>query len=237
GLKNPPFLIPANTERTLIAELPVSDLAGGFPLSVFSLTPHAHVVCKSFKAYSYRPGFTDTIPLIDVPRWDFHWQGTYTMRKPLRLGGNRISRAEVVYDNTENNPENPNFPPKDVWWGEKTTDEMLYLFATVALYAPGDENIILDSTLLTSTRPVLVQSDGIQICPNPVQDVLDIRMETIQNGMTDFILTDMQGRTVRQWREKNFQRSRTSVQSLEPGMYVLHLRQGNNIRCVKVVKE
>ncbi|MFZ4476761.1 MAG: T9SS type A sorting domain-containing protein [Saprospiraceae bacterium] len=48
---------------------------------------------------------------------------------------------------------------------------------------------------------------------------------------------DIQGRTVRQWREKNFQRSRTSVQSLEPGMYVLHVRQGEGIWCLKVVKE
>jgi hypothetical protein len=230
-------LIPANTERTLIGELPIAALTGGAALSIFSLTPHAHVVCKSFKAYSYRPGFTDTIPLIDIPKWDFYWQGTYTLRKPLRLAGNRVSRAEVVYDNTENNPDNPNFPPQDVKWGERTTDEMLYLFATVAVYAPGDENIILDSTLLTSTKPVLLQTDAIQVFPNPVQDVLEVRTETPFNGITDFILVDMQGRTVRQWREKNFQRSRTSVQSLEPGMYVLHVRQGAGIWCLKVVKE
>jgi len=237
GLVNPPFLIPANTERTLIGELPIAALTGGAALSIFSLTPHAHVVCKSFKAYSYRPGFTDTIPLIDIPKWDFYWQGTYTLRKPLRLAGNRVSRAEVVYDNTENNPDNPSFPPQDVSWGERTTDEMLYLFATVAVYAPGDENIILDSALLTSTKPVLLQTDAIQVFPNPVQDVLEVRTETPFNGITDFILVDMQGRTVRQWREKNFQRSRTSVQSLEPGMYVLHVRQGAGIWCLKVVKE
>ena len=175
GLLNPPFLIPANSERTLLAELPVSELAGGLPLSVFSLTPHAHVVCKSFKAYAYRPGFTDTIPLINIPQWDFHWQSTYTLRKPLKLAGNRISRAEVVYDNTENNPDNPNSPPVDVGWGEKTTDEMLFLFATVALYESGDENLILDSTLLTSTLEIGASDGNFSIQPNPVNDILDIR--------------------------------------------------------------
>ena len=236
GLLNPPFVIPANTEHELIAELPVSDLAGGFPLSLFTLTPHAHVVCKSFKAFSYRPGFTDTIPLINVPTWDFHWQRTYTLQKPLRLGGNRISRAEVVYDNTENNPENPHSPPKDVLWGEKTSEEMLFLFATVALYQAGDENILLDSTLLTAVPQLLSQDDTFYLGNNPVADVLDVQAKTSVSGMVDFILTDLQGKTQRQWREQNEQRSRVSVGDLAPGMYILQIRQSGRIHCLKVMK-
>lgn len=226
GLVNPPFMIPANTERTLIGELKVSDLSP-LPLSVFSLTPHAHVVCKSFKAYSYRPGATDTIPLIDIPQWDFHWQSTYTLRQPIKLTANRRCRAEVVYDNTTNNPENPNFPPKDIWWGEKTSDEMLYLFATVALWKSGDENLVLDSSLLVSIPPVPGQAGGLTIAPNPVADILDIRSAEPLSGDVDLLLTDMNGQVQRQWREQGLSHSRTAVQDLAPGIYVLQIRENN----------
>jgi hypothetical protein len=30
----------------------------------------------------------------------------------------------AAWDNSEQNPRNPNMPPRDVSWGEKTTDEM-----------------------------------------------------------------------------------------------------------------
>ena len=235
GLLNPPFMIPANTERTLLAELPTSWISS-VPLSVLSLTPHAHVVAKSFKAYSYRPGFTDTIPLINIPQWDFYWQGTYTLRKPLRLNTNRVTRAEVVYDNTVNNPQNPHDPPQDVWWGEKTSDEMLYLFASVVTYKLGDENIILDSTLLVGVPEVLSQDDNFTIAPNPMDDALDIRAREPLTGLADLLITDLQGRTVRQWRERDLQHSRTSVRDLAPGLYVLQIRQPGRVSTFKVVK-
>lgn len=236
GLLNPPFLIPANTERTLIAELPVFELSGGLPLSVFTLTPHAHVVCKSFKAYNYRPGFTDTIPLINVPKWDFHWQSTYTLRKPIKLSGNRVSRAEVVYDNTENNPENPHFPPEDVSWGEKTTDEMLYLFTTVALYQAGDEDLILDSTLLTGTLEPIASDPNFNLAPNPVSDVLDIRAKSPAPGIADLQLINLNGKVALHWREQQLEHSQISVKDLLPGIYLLQIRQAERLSTLKVVK-
>ncbi len=236
GLVNPPFLIPANTEHTLIADLPTSWLSP-VPLSVLSLTPHAHVVGKSFKAYSYRPGFTDTIPLINIPKWDFYWQGTYTLRKPLRLNTNRVTRAEVTYDNTVNNPQNPHDPPQDVWWGEKTSDEMLYLFASVVTYKLGDENIILDSTLLVNVPEVVSQDANFTVAPNPVDEVLDIRAHTPLAGLADLVITDLHGRTVRQWRERDLQHSRTSVGDLAAGVYALQIRQVGRVSTFKVIKQ
>ena len=236
GLLNPPFMIPANTVRTLNAELKVSDLAP-VPLSVFTLTPHAHVVCTSFKAFSYKTGSTDTIPLINIPRWDFHWQGTYQLQKPLKLATNRISRAEVVYDNTSNNPENPYDPPQDVWWGEKTTDEMLYLFATVAVYQAGDENIVLDSSLLVGTQePVFYGDEAFSVFPNPVNDLLDIAAKTAVSGKTEIWLNDLTGKTLRKTIENNFSRLQLPVGSLKPGFYVLYIRQNGRISTYKVMK-
>ncbi|MFZ4633256.1 MAG: T9SS type A sorting domain-containing protein [Saprospiraceae bacterium] len=235
GLINPPFLIPANTIHTLSSTLKVSELAPA-PISVFTLTPHAHVFGKSFKAYAYRQGTTDTIPLIEIPKWDFYWQGTYTMQKPLRLNTNYTCRADVTYDNTSDNPNNPFFPPQDVRWGEKTTNEMLFLFATVALYKTGDENIVLDSALLTSSPEIVVQDDQF-IIPNPLQDdVLDIRTKAPLSGIAELILSDMNGVVQRQWREQNLAHSRTSVANLVPGVYVLQIRQQGRVSCFKLLK-
>jgi hypothetical protein len=35
--------------------------------------------------------------------------------------------VEAIYDNSKDNPRNPNDPPKPVGWGEQTTDEMMLL--------------------------------------------------------------------------------------------------------------
>lgn len=236
GLVNPPFKIPANTEHKLVAELKVSDVSP-VAISIFSLTPHAHVLGKSFKAYSYRTGQTDTIPLINIPKWDFYWQSTYTLQKPLKLSANRRCRAEVVYDNTINNPLNPNNPPKDVFWGEKTSDEMLYLFATVAVYQTGDENIILDSTLLSSRVEIPEKDALFRLSPNPVSDALDLRAADPLPGMSDFYIADLNGRIVRQWREKDVQRSRISVRDLIPGQYVLRVIHENKASVYPFVKQ
>src|SRR5215471_317790 len=63
-------------------------------------------------------------PLIHIPDWDFHWQGFYFYRTPVALPTGSWIELMAAWDNSEQNPRNPNKPPRDVSWGEKTTDEM-----------------------------------------------------------------------------------------------------------------
>jgi len=66
--------------------------------------------------------------LIDIPRWDFNWQGAYLYRQPIDVpAGTRLS-LRAWYDNSAGNPLNPNSPPRAVSWGEATTDEMCIAF-------------------------------------------------------------------------------------------------------------
>jgi hypothetical protein len=66
--------------------------------------------------------------LIHVPDWDFNWQDTYHFKEPVPLpAGTRIN-VTAYYDNSSENPDNPHNPPKEVRWGEQTTDEMCILF-------------------------------------------------------------------------------------------------------------
>jgi hypothetical protein len=116
-----PLYIPANTVRTFHEQY-TNSLGDA---TILSIAPHAHLICTSMKSYAVTPA-NDTIPLINIPEWDFHWQGAYYFQKPVFLPVNTTIYGEATYDNTTNNPENPNSPPQPVWEGESTTDVVLF---------------------------------------------------------------------------------------------------------------
>ena len=119
---NQPFVIPANELKTFyMRSAPLSQ-----EIQLISVLPHMHTLGKSFKAYAITPA-GEVVPLVRVNDWDFNWQSTYVFREPLTLPVNSVIYAEGVYDNTANNPGNPNVPPKDVTYGWNTTDEMMNL--------------------------------------------------------------------------------------------------------------
>ena len=51
--------------------------------------------------------------------------------------------AEAEYDNTTNNPLNPNTPPVAVGWGEKPVMRCAYFPILHTPYKAGDENLVL----------------------------------------------------------------------------------------------
>lgn len=62
--------------------------------------------------------------LLSVPRYDFNWQLTYDLARPITLPKGTELEVTAWYDNSSNNPFNPD-PRKDVWWGQQTWEEML----------------------------------------------------------------------------------------------------------------
>jgi hypothetical protein len=118
-------------------------------ISVLTVNPHLHMLGKSFLAYAVKPN-GDTVKLIRIPRWDFRWQFFYTYKKPVHLPAGTWIVAEAVFDNTANNVNNPNKPPKTV--GERLEyggasmragDEMFQFIITWMQYKQGDENMVL----------------------------------------------------------------------------------------------
>ena len=93
---------------------------------LWNLTPHMHLRGKSFEYEAVYPdGKRETI--LSVPRYDFGWQASYRFEKPLLLpAGSRIE-CTGTFDNSANNPNNPD-PTKLVRWGEQTWEEMLIGF-------------------------------------------------------------------------------------------------------------
>lgn len=98
-------------------------------------TPHMHLLGKEMKVWATTPNGR-TIPLVWVKDWDFNWQESYVYEEPVRLpAGTRID-VEAIYDNSADNPQNPNVPPRPVDFGELSDDEMgiCYFQATTNTY-------------------------------------------------------------------------------------------------------
>jgi hypothetical protein len=98
---------------------------------VLSLFPHMHVRGKGFEYHvTYPNGEHET--LLTVPKYDFNWQLTYYLKEPKVLPKGSVIECVAHYDNSPNNPANPD-PKSDVYWGEQTWEEMLAGFIDLAM--------------------------------------------------------------------------------------------------------
>jgi hypothetical protein len=138
---DPLFYIRANKVQTFRLEVtnPSQDQ------SLLYVWPHMHYLGKEFRAYITTPE-GDTLPLVHIPAWDFRWQEIYRFRHPIKVEKGSVIHLECTYDNTADNPANPNSPPKNIFsMGDmKTTDEMMTLMMGFLPYQPGDEKISLE---------------------------------------------------------------------------------------------
>ena len=141
----PPLVVPANkvTKHTTRFTIPED-------ISVLTINPHLHMLGKSFLAFAVKPN-GDTIPLIRILRWNFNWQYFYTYKTMLRIPAGSEIVAVAEFDNTSNNPWNPNRPPKAVSerWDSggasmRASDEMFQFIITYTLYKKGDEFVSLE---------------------------------------------------------------------------------------------
>ena len=89
---------------------------------LYELNPHLHYRGKRIRFDALYPdGSTET--LLNVPQYDFHWQSQYRLAQPKRLPAGTSIRVRGGYDNSAQNPDNPD-PRAVVNFGEQTTDEM-----------------------------------------------------------------------------------------------------------------
>jgi hypothetical protein len=120
ALANPNIKIPPNAK-----EHP-ETIAQVFPrdMIIYRLTPHAHFRGRASQFTAVYPDGRQEL-LLSVPKYDFNWQTSYTLKTPLQVpAGTKIVHS-TVYDNSSQNPANPD-PNRTVPWGEQSFDEMLY---------------------------------------------------------------------------------------------------------------
>ncbi|MBO2009558.1 T9SS type A sorting domain-containing protein [Hymenobacter negativus] len=230
-LTNGPFVIPANQTSTFHAQLTVP-----FEATILSVAPHSHLLSKSWKVWAVKPN-GDTIRLVKINDWDFRWQGTYRFTGLQRIPAGSRLMADATYDNTAQNPRNPNSPPVTTQWGESTTSEMLLTYFDVLPYQTGDENVVLSAMPGVATTPGTVQ---MAVYPNPSSGATAINFQMERASPVTVSLLDATGRLVRSVvREKAFpagpQQLPLPLSGVKAGIYIVRLESSQGTRSEKLV--
>jgi Flp pilus assembly protein TadD/mono/diheme cytochrome c family protein len=104
---------------------------------VLSILPHAHYLGKDLQGYVILPdGKTNW--LIRIPDWNFNWQGDYRLQTPVFAPKGSTLVMRFSYDNSADNPRNPQNPPVRVRYGAQTRDEMAELWVQTLPRNPAD---------------------------------------------------------------------------------------------------
>lgn len=94
---------------------------------LFSVTPHMHLIGETMEVNAHLPN-GEVLPMVKIDDWDFNWQTTYHFQELRLLPKGTKVKLVATFDNSAENPNNPNREPKPISWGEKTTDEMCIAF-------------------------------------------------------------------------------------------------------------
>lgn len=106
-------------------------------VSVLGLNPHCHYLGKDLQGFAVLPNGT-TNQLLHIPEWDFNWQGDYRLKDPLSLPRGSKLVMRYTFDNSPDNPRNPNRPPQRIRFGVETQDEMAELWVQLLPRNPAD---------------------------------------------------------------------------------------------------
>ena len=126
-LKIPPG--DANYEAHAHATVPLD-------VNLVALTPHMHLRGKDFLYTAVYPTGEKQV-LLNVPHYDFNWQLSYVENQELLLPKGTRIECVAHYDNSPNNPANPD-PAKEVRWGDQSFEEMMIGFFDVSFDAKAD---------------------------------------------------------------------------------------------------
>ena len=110
-------------------------------VELLSVYPHAHYLGKQIEAWAILPD-GKRIPLIRILDWDINWQAVYDYKKPVFLPKGTRLEMRITYDNTSQNPRNPNHPLCQVTAGNRSQDEMGHVWfqlLPLGKFKPGED--------------------------------------------------------------------------------------------------
>lgn len=119
--------IPAHTEE--IRQIATDTITKA--ISIHYIWPHMHYRGKSIRFSVIDPA-GEKHTLLSVPDYNFNWQWFYQLETPFRAEAGSIILVEGVFDNSVQNPFNPD-PSMDVGFGIQSYDEMLIGFFNYTL--------------------------------------------------------------------------------------------------------
>ena len=233
SLTNGPLSIPANTTKTFYASFTMPADA-----TIISVGPHMHLIAKSVKVWA-NPLVGDTMKLIKIDNWDFHWQGSYLFKKAIKLPRFAKLQCETFYDNTMNNPNQPSNPPKLVTLGEATTDEMMLIYFAYLGYQAGDENLVLE-TATTGTEETPLSKTALSAFPNPTSSDVSLRFNLTEAESMTIQIFDYKGVMVQnivtgQRFEKGENEKQVNTKDLPSGVYFVKISSDKTYGVQQVV--
>ena len=95
-------------------------------IKIYYVAPHMHYRGKSIKFKVLLPN-NSIRTIVSVPDYNFNWQWLYKLKEPISIPKGSKIIVEGIYDNTYQNPLNPD-PTKELHYGIHSTDEMLIGF-------------------------------------------------------------------------------------------------------------
>jgi hypothetical protein len=253
-LDNWSFCLDSNEIET-VTDIYPSTGGTTYDASLLSVFPHMHLLGSSIKSYAISP-LTDTIPFVNIPIWDFDWQDFYFFEKPQHVPAGSVLHAEGVYNNKAGaNPHFPNPNPVQVCAGFNTSDEMFLVYFHFMLYAPGDENINVDSLnaawfdSLSNLNPAsinTIEKDdlNLSVYPNPFNNQTSINYTLKENAFVSLYIYDTRGVLVNKLVKNNQVKGNHNIvwdgknmngNELTPGLYHYAIKINNKQTNGKVV--
>jgi hypothetical protein len=117
-----------NTWTTIPAHDPAFEQTASIIIEndahIHSYLPHMHFRGKRMRFFADYPDGT-TEELINVAKYNYNWQLSYTYEEPKFVPGGTKITAVAAWDNSSQNPSNPN-PDRNVDWGNESWDEMFF---------------------------------------------------------------------------------------------------------------
>lgn len=124
---NKTFTIPPNTGDVKIQASDTISKA----IYIHYVVPHMHYRGKAIKMTVVTPDGIKK-PIVSVPDFSFNWQWLYQLKEPMYAPKGSVILVEGVYDNTVQNPLNPD-ASQELHFGIQSTDEMLIGFFNYTL--------------------------------------------------------------------------------------------------------
>lgn len=100
-----------------------------YDVTVLSSGAHMHLRGRAYDSTAILPDGSEKL-IASVPRYDFNWQSNYQLANPLQIPKGSRYHVKAHWDNSDNNPNNPD-PSQKVVYGPWTENEMLTTWSHV----------------------------------------------------------------------------------------------------------
>jgi hypothetical protein len=160
---------------------------------LLAVSPHMHLRGKSFQLLSLENREAESgETLLSVPRYDFNWQHTYVFAQPQPLANLKDVCCRVTFDNSTDNPFNPD-PTQWVTWGDQTWEEMAVAFFEVAVPRFPGESSSSDAPKTKSGSNASELKSPEEIASNRQKfiDEFFAKLDTNSNGIVELMETPL----------------------------------------------